>query len=108
MSAHLGREADRTAPQNLDVVGVGVNRIGTVCSIAVALKEKAECPVPSKPFPLPPLATEGPRRVAHVAKAGRQEPVVGLLFRSWALRRGGRGLTAKPARRSPGNGAATA
>src|SRR5208337_103653 len=29
MSAHLGREADRTAPQNLDVVGVGVNRIGT-------------------------------------------------------------------------------
>ena len=29
MSAHLGREADRTAPQNLDVVGAGVNRIGT-------------------------------------------------------------------------------
>src|SRR5208283_3396914 len=37
ISAHLGREADRTAPQNLDVVGVGVNRIGTEGSMLYAV-----------------------------------------------------------------------
>jgi hypothetical protein len=50
-----------------------------VCS----LKEKAECPVLSKPFRLPPIAAgrSEARRPARQTKAGRQEPIVGLLNR---------------------------
>jgi len=49
---------------------------------AALLKEKAECPVPSKPFRPAPLANRsvGARRVARLAKVGREEPIVGLLI----------------------------
>jgi hypothetical protein len=55
--------------------------------VFAALKEKAKCPVPSKPFRLPPLATDrtgrGAQRAARFAKA--EEPIVGLLNRGVSL-----------------------
>jgi hypothetical protein len=96
-------------PINLDKVA----QMFYVCSHAV-LKETTKCPVPSKPFCLPPLATDWRgRRAARLAKAGREEPTFGLLNRGASV--GGiaarEGLTTERARRQtgkPGNGAAMA
>ncbi len=72
-----------------------------VCSGAELLREKAECPVPSKPFRLAPLATDwyiAAWRAARLTKAGREEP--GLLNRGVSVAgvRSRKGLTAKRAR----------
>ena len=75
-----------------------------VCSLAVALNEEAECTI--EVVPAAAACNFEARRLAGLAKAGRQEPVVRLLDRGVSGRRGAGGPDGKAG--SPGNGAATA
>jgi len=66
----------------------------TYCYPDAALNEKAECPVPSKPFRLPPLASDR-SGAARPAKAALEEPIVGLSARRFGRRRGAGGRGGK-------------
>jgi hypothetical protein len=61
-------------------------KLFSICSTAAILKERAECPVPSKPFRLPSLATD---RSGRGARRAWRRPG-GTVIASWggAKRRG--------------------